>query len=189
MRARLPVIVPLVVLFGGMCIAENMAVESRPKTPSDHVSSIYALAGQFRTVFANLLWIKADEYHHEYIQHGLDWSTNKELLGLLDLIIMLDPQFTDAYANKAYICADGYRDTNRALRVLRQGISNNPRDRELYELTAVMYARRMHDPARALPYARKAVKYAEDDWYRIRAKRLLDTITEMTKHPKAGAGI
>jgi hypothetical protein len=173
-------------LFAGVCVSENAAVRSRPPTPSDRVSSVYALAGEFRTVFANLLWIKADEYHHEFVRHGADWTTNRELLGLFDLIIMLDPQFVDAYANKAYMCADGFHDTPRAIRVLRQGISNNPRSRELYELTAVVYARRMRDPAKALFYARKAVIYSEDDWYRTRAKRLFNTIAQMAlERPKA----
>lgn len=181
MKSRAALVFLMLVLFSGTCITENAVVRSRPRNPSDHISSIYALAGEFRTVFANILWIKADEYHHEFIQHGRDWTRNKELLGLLDLIIVLDPQFIDAYANKAYICADGYHDTPRAIRVLRQGISNNPEARELYELTALMYARRARDPVRALPYARKAVIYAEDDWYRTRAQRLLRTITEMAR--------
>ena len=66
----------MVVLFGGMCIIENSAVRARPAQPQDQTSAVYKLAGEFRTVFANLLWIKADKYHHEFIQHDPNWCNN-----------------------------------------------------------------------------------------------------------------
>ena len=181
MRMRVVIIGLMGVMFGGMCVVETAAVKSRPSPPGEKVSSIYALAGEFRTVFANLLWIKADQYHHEFIQRGNNWSSNKELIGLLNLIIVLDPHFVEAYADEVYIYADGYGDNDKVLGVLRQGISNNPRSRELHSLAAIMYARRLADPQAALPYARKAVELAEDDWYRTRTKRMLRTIEEMAQ--------
>ena len=184
MRGRVVIVALMAVLFSCMCVIENAAVKARPKTPGEQVSSIYALAGEFRTVFANILWIKPDQYHHEFIRRERDWSRNTELIGLLNLIIVLDPRFVEAYADEAYIYADGYQDNLKALNVLRQGISNNPRSRELHELTAVLYARRLEDHQRAIPYARKAVEYAEDGWYRTRAKRLLRTIERRARESK-----
>ena len=181
MRMHLVIIGLMGVMFAGMSVVETAAVKARPNPPGEKVSSIYALAGEFRTVFANLLWIKADQYHHEFMQTGNEWSCNKELIGLLNLIIVLDPHFVEAYANEVYIYADGYQDNDKALGVLRQGISNNPNSPELHTLAAIMYARRLADPQRALPHARKAVELAEDNWCRTRAKRMLRTIEEMAR--------
>lgn len=180
MRHKAFLAVSMALLFAGVCAMERCAVTARPRLEAQQpVSSIYVLAGEFRTVFANLLWLKVDNYHHEFLAHDKDWRRNKDLISLLDLIVMLDPKFEQAWATAACIYANGYIDNEKALRYLRQGITNNPKSRELYELTAIIYANRLHDPHRALPYARLAVKYAEDDWYLRRAARLERTVREM----------
>mgnify|MGYP005840255981 FL=1 len=163
-----------------MCVVENRAVDSRPsQAGARKVSCVYLLAGEFRTVLANLLWIKADQYHHEFVRHHRKWTANQELKGLLDLVILLDPHFVEAYETQAYIYANGCGDVPKALRIVRQGISRNPRAHELYQIAAIFYASRLKDPRSALPYARLGLKYAPDDWYRTRARRLLRTVEEM----------
>lgn len=180
MKQKAFLAVSAALLFAGLCVIENGVVRARPTQESQQpVSSVYMLAGEFRTVFANLLWFKVDNYHHEFIAHDSDWRRNKDLISLLDLIVMLDPKFEQAWATAACIYANGYVDNEKALKYLRQGITNNPKSRELYELTAIMYANRLHDPQRGLPYARLAVKYAEDEWYLRRAARLERTVREM----------
>lgn len=187
MKQRVTAAVLMLLMFSGVCVLENDAVRAKPaeQVQQQNVSSIYMLAGQFRTVFANLLWLKVDNYHHEYIEHDGDWRQNKELIGLLDMVVMLDPQFEEAYAIKSCIYADGYRDIDKAITCLRQGISLNPKSRELRELLAIIYARRLNDPDHALPYARQAVKLAEDDWYRKRASRLEHTLERMIREREA----
>lgn len=87
MRTRLPMILALIMLFSGMCVMEKSAVGSRPIEHGTNAgSSVYVLAGEFRTVFANLLWIKVDQYHHEYLERHPDWTQDKDLLSLLNLI-------------------------------------------------------------------------------------------------------
>ncbi len=180
MRERIFIGTLLIALFAGMCVMENSAARIRPQeTVQGNISSVYMLAGEFRTVFANLLWFKVDNYHHEFIAHDKDWHHNKDLISLLDLIVMLDPKFEEAWATAACIYANGYEDNEAALSYLRQGITNNPESRELHELTAILYAHRLADPYRAQRYADQAVKYAEDDWYRRRALRLQRTVREM----------
>lgn len=179
MKQRMILIGLIILLFSGMCIIENDADRNYPRQPSCEASSVYMLAGEFRVVFANLLWIKVDRYHHEFIEHNPDWSQNKELIGLLKLIVMLDPHFDEAYADMAYIYTDAYKDDKKALSVLLQGLANNPRARELNEVTAIMYARRMNDPQTALAYAINAVKYGDDDFYLRRDKMLVQTIKRM----------
>lgn len=179
MKHRLPILLTVVLLFSGMCVIENTAVSSKPAEPADHVSAVYKLAGEFRTVFANLLWIKADKYHHEYIQHDPNWCNDKDLMGLFNMITALDPRFVEAYSTGAYVLMYGYHDNQKALRYLKQGITANPRSRDLNELMAVLYAQKLKDPEHALPYAQRAVRFAEDDFYRKVATRTLHSVKRM----------
>ena len=181
MRRRLPIIAAVILLFAGMCVIEDSAVRSRPAEPADNVSAVYKLAGEFRTVFANLLWIKADSYHHEFIQRDPNWCNDKELMGLFKMITALDPRFTEAYATGTYVLMNGYHSNSKALGYLKQGITANPRSRELNELAAIIYAWKLKDPQRALPYARRAVRFAEDDFYRTLATRTLHSVERMAR--------
>lgn len=181
MRHRLPTLAAALILFAGLCIIENSAVSSRPEAPADNASALYKLAGEFRTVLANVLWIKADRYHHEFIAHDPKWYNNKDLMGLLRLITTLDPRFTEAYSSGACILMYGYKDYAKALGYLKEGLKTNPRSRELNELTAVIYAQKLNSPERALPYAHRAAKYAEDDFHRTVATRMLHTIQRMIR--------
>ena len=186
MRYRLIIFALMLLMFSGVCVLDFEVSQSKPDAAVDaRMSSIYALAGEFRTVFANLLWIKADHYHHEFIQHNPDWVQNDELVGLVNLIVMLDPQFIEAYANGAYIYADGHEDPEQALAFLTKGIANNPQCRELHQIAAVMYAARLDQPEKALPHAKLAVRYSEDEWYRSRAQRLLSTVEEEVEERQA----
>jgi tetratricopeptide (TPR) repeat protein len=188
LRHHLPMAIAAVALFCGMCVVENSAVSHRPADSvcSRNTSAVYAIAGEFRTVFANLLWIKAEQYHHEHIQRGALWSRNKELMGLIDLITALDPHFIEAYATGTYIYADGYRDYPRAINYLSRAIANNPKSWELHHIAAVLYAGRLHKPREALPYARLAAKYCKDSFYRRTTLKLLATIERLAKEQEAG---
>ncbi len=179
MKNRLWILGGIVLLFAGMCVMENSAVRARPVEPHDNASAIYQLAGEFRTVFANLLWIKADKYHHEYIQHDPNWSNNKDLIGLLKMITALDPRFVEAYSVGTYILMNGYHNNIRAMNYLMEGLEANPRSRELNQLAAVMYAYKLKNPRRALPYAQRAVWFAEDDFNLHVTKRNLKSIQNM----------
>lgn len=175
-----------ILLFAGMSFAENSAMRSKPVEPEDHASAVFKLAGEFRAVFANLLWIKADAYHHEFIEHNPRWCENKDMLGLMKMITALDPRFEEAYSTGAYILMYGYHDTPKSISYLSQGLAANPKSQELNQLAAIFYAHNLKQPERALPYARKAVVYSEDDWTRTVAARLLRTIKRLAakEHPK-----
>lgn len=187
LRRHVATAIAAVALFSGMCIVEGSAVRSRPvdSASSGKTSAVCALAGEFRTVFANLLWIKAEQYHHEHIHQGAVWSRNKELMGLIDLITALDPHFVEAYATGTYIYADGYRDYPRAVNYLRRAISNNPKSWELHHIAAVLYAGRLHKPKMALPYARLAARYCKDNFYHRQTLKLLATIERLAKEQEA----
>lgn len=180
MRSKVAIAAALLVLFSGMCIIENSAEKCRPSEPkSAGSSSMYALAGEFRSVFANLLWIKCEQYHHEFIEKDPNWTQNTDMLGLLNMITALDPRFVEAYATGAYMYADGCKDKKKGLNYLLEGIRNNPKSTELNKLAAIMYARRFNDPKRALPYAEKSLQYADDDFTIKNAARMLRSIKKM----------
>ena len=186
-KSKLLLALCILILFVGVSVIENCAMTLRPIEPADNVSAVYRLAGEFRTVFANLLWIKADRYHHEYIQHDPNWCNNTELLGLFKMITMLDPRFVQAYSTGAYVLMNGYHDNPKALAYLRQGIKANPRSRELNELAAIIFAWKMKSPERALPYAQRAVRFAENDFERGVAERTLHSIQRLINEEKSGA--
>lgn len=177
MKRKLIIAGLMALLFSGMCIIENDVVLSRPKTDMDsNTSSVYMLAGEFRTVFANLLWIKAEQYHHEYIARGMNWTKDDELLGLIRLITKLDPHFPEAYAVGTYLYADGRKDNREAMKYLLEGIYYNPREWDLHQIAAIMYAHRVHNPKRAVYHAKLALKYCNDDFYRRSLKRLVNSV-------------
>lgn len=162
-KQRVSIAVLMALLFSGMCVVENSAVRAKPEDrAAGSVSSVYMLAGEFRTVFANLLWIKVDQYHHEFIEHNPNWTQNKDSLGLIRLITSLDPHFSEAYATGSLIYLKGCNDRNKAAQYLEEGIANNPRDWDLHRLAVLLYARHFNDPVRALPHAKLALEYCDD---------------------------
>lgn len=177
---RLGLAITIAALLTGLCILENGAIDARPKQAQPkRLSSVYALAGEFRTVAANLMWIKADQYHHEFIEKNPDWTQDKDLLGLINLITDLDPSFVVAYSSGAMIYAYGCDNPERAVDYLNEGIAANPRAWELHRIAAIVYARRLRDPARALPYARAAARYCDNGFDKRVVLRLLHTLERM----------
>ncbi|MGQ9456096.1 MAG: hypothetical protein ACUVRS_01880 [Armatimonadota bacterium] len=167
----------LLSLFLGVTVVENSATARRPKIPrTNHSPAIYELAGEFRIVFANLLWVKVEQYHHEYLLKNINWSENKELMGLLNIITTLDPQFVEAYEVGAYILANGYKDPVRAVRYLDQAITHNPKAWELHSIYAIILVRHLQNPRLALRHAITAYNLCPDKFYKARCLRLVRSI-------------
>jgi hypothetical protein len=182
-QRRVVLIAGMLLLFGAMCVMENRAVGERPRVPSNsQVSGAYALAGEFRVVFANLLWIKADKYHHEFIHHNPDWTKDTDVLGMLRMITSLDPTFTEAYATGVYMYAYGQKDVPRALKYLREGLANNPKSADLNRVAAIFYARHENDPETALVYAKRSQKYTTDPHDAYVIGLLVNTLEQKTGH-------
>jgi len=143
-------------------------------------SSIYAMAGEFRTVAANLLWIKADAYHHEYIEKHGDWTANKELIGMFRMIVDLDPHFEEAYASGMYIYLRGYHSPKSALKFLKEGLGYNPNSWDLNRLAALLYAIEYKDYPTAISYAKKSFVYCNDPFDKKVIARLILTLEKKT---------
>jgi len=169
-------------MFGGLCVLEDSMLVSKPPEIQDRgTSSVYMLAGEFRTVFANLMWIKADQYHHEYLEHHSDWTKDTELLGLMEMITSLDPHFVEAYSVGGTLYSMGEKDDRRALEFLREGIANNPRAWLLYKDAAMICALHTHDLISARRYARQALNYCDDSFYRGSLQRLVHDIERLNR--------
>ena len=182
-KRSISLILGLLLMFGAMCVMENAALSERPKLPSgDQVSGAYALAGEFRVVFANLLWIKADKYHHEFIHHNPNWTKDTDLLAMLRMITSLDPTFTDAYATGVYMYAVGQKDVPKALKFLLEGLANNPKSADLNRVAAIFYARHLGDTDTALMYAKRSQKYTTDQHDAMVIDMLVRTLEQQTTH-------
>ena len=121
--------------------------------------------GEFRIAAANLIWDKViDHYHHQFMAQGGDWAKNESLLPMLQLIITLDPHFTQAYQLMGGAILPRTGRIAEGQRVLAEGIRHNPNDWEMDREMAMLLSYTEHQPAAALPYAQAGLKNADDDF-------------------------
>jgi hypothetical protein len=176
-------LLPLAFVFIAICALEPVVDASYANSGCSRKmtgdSATYALAGEFRSVIANLLWIKVERYHHEYIQTNADWRANKEILPLIKVITDLDPHFTDAYVCGAWMLCMGLNRTDEGVVYLKEGIQNNPDNMTVNEIMGTIYARKLDQPVKALPYLHRALQFSADDWDRKRLRRLIRTVRRM----------
>lgn len=161
-------VVLLAVLMCGLAVLDTTMEQGRPRTPGDSSAAV-ALAGEFRTVFANLLWLKLDIYHHEYIEHHGDWTKNEDALGLDRLITRLDPHFEEAYATGSVMLI-GMGKPKEAVAYLEEGVTNNPNSMMLHDQMGTTLAIHMRDYNGAIYHLRRAYCIVKDD-YEVRTKR------------------
>lgn len=135
------------------------------------------IAGSFRMVGANALWLKVDAYHHEWEERGLDWTKNADLLPLLRAITFLDPHFAEAYGVHGFLLATNDQ-PRAALVLLAEGIRNNPKTPDLQEAAGMVYATRLGRPAEALPYFARARALTRDSFDQRRLARTIRTLRE-----------
>jgi len=184
-RASL-IYITMALMLSCVCALDLSVESARPPAPKEE-SAVYALVGEFRAVAANLLWTKAEIYHHEYIAHGGTWNENKDLMPLIRLIVDLDPRFVEAYLTGAWMLATGLGRPEQAVRFLREGIANNPTSPELYEELGTLYARPLGDPRRGLRYLEKALQLTQDEFDRQRLSRLVGTVRRICREQDLSA--
>lgn len=165
----------MAVMLSSVCVLDTSILRKTP-TPKAENSAAVVLAGEFRTVAANLLWIKAEKYHHEFIEHGGTWNQNKDMMPLIGLIVDLDPHFVEAYLTGSWMLCTGMNKPKQALDFLKEGQLNNPNSPEIYEELAILYARKFDNPEKSYWCAKKALSLTRDDFDRQRIARLTKTI-------------
>ena len=166
--------------FAVLCVLEPAVEAQYGSSGRAHVttgnSAAYALAGEFRCVIANLLWVKVERYHHEYLRTHDDWRANKDILPLIKIITNLDPHFVEAYLCGGWMLATGLDREEEGVAFLREGLSNNPDSMAINEILGTIYARKLNQPRKALPCLRRALQLSADDWDRRRMRRLIRTV-------------
>jgi hypothetical protein len=176
---------PLAAIFIAICVLEPVVDASYAKSGCSRKmtgdSATYALAGEFRSVIANLLWIKVENYHHEFLRTNNDWRANTQILPLVKMITDLDPHFTEAYSVGGWMLCMGVNHTKEGIDYLREGVRNNPQNMDVNETLGTIYARKLDQPAKAMPYLRRALALSADDWDRKRMRRLIRTVQGMEK--------
>jgi hypothetical protein len=174
---------PLAFVFVAICVLEPIVDAGYAKSGCSRKmtgdSATYALAGEFRSVIANLLWIKVERYHHEFVRTNADWRANKEILPLIKMITDLDPHFTDAYLCGSWMLCMGLNRTDEGIAYLKEGVRNNPDNMGVNEILGTVYARKLKQPAKAMPYLRRALQLSADDWDRKRMRRLMRAVQKM----------
>lgn len=140
-------------------------------------SAVYvAMLGQFRTVAANLLWIKADDYHHEFLETNPHWSQNEEILPLMRMITWLDPNFVQAYTAGSWMLGIYMEKPDQGMEFLEEGIRNNPNSSEIYETKALMVWRTQGDIRAALKELKKAEALATNRFDKDRLGESVRTV-------------
>lgn len=169
------VLLTLCVLSEGLLSAREPYAQ-RVSTDNTAMRAVLAMVGQFRIVFANLLWIKVDQYHHEYIEHGGDWARNTDLLPLLRTITWLDPHFVQAYQVAGFMLSGSLQRYEHAQELLAEGIRNNPKSFELYEEMGMAIIRSRKDYRKAYQYLKMALQLAPDEFHKNRLRRFCHTV-------------
>ena len=171
-------IITLVCLAALMVTAESQMDASRQ--PVIRTSSAFVeMLGEFRIVAANMLWIKTDEYHHEYEARHADPAKNRELIGMCQLITRLNPRFEQAYLVGAMVYRDGEKNSTKALNYLQQGLHELPSSWQIPRDMAFIEANDLKHSSSAIMLAERAYKNADDPFYKGTMKQLVDIL----KHP------
>lgn len=169
-----------------MALTDAAVSRQKQRTvPGESVrESVYAnIAGQFRTVFANLLWMKADGYHHEFVEHNTNWAQDSDIIPLMRLITWLDPHFTQAYSSGAWMLGFYQKRSGYAKAFLSEGIGNNPDSSELYETLGYIDWRIDRNPPAALQNFIKAANTASSAFDK---ERLLTSVRALRQRVKEG---
>ncbi len=142
------------------------------------------LLGQARIAAAGMLWLKVDQYHHDFEERGLDPATNKDLLGMTRLITRLDPQFEQAYLVGAWVYRVGYGQLDAAEGYLKEGLRAMPNSwRLMYEL-ALLQATHRHRYDAAWRWSQRALKHCPPGFERDLLTRLEHSLRERLAQSK-----
>ena len=90
------------------------------------------LLGTVRIVIADMLWLRADLYHHSYEWRGEYWGDNENLVMLYRLITYLNPQQDKAYAQGGYHLSMNLRKPKDGMEFLQEGLKYNPNSEDIH---------------------------------------------------------
>ena len=152
-------VILLCLLLGVIALDSRIADDVRRMAIRSDYSVWEQLLGQARVAAAGMLWLKVDQYHHDFEERGLDPATNKDLLGMTRLITRLDPQYEQAYLVGAWVYRVGYGQLDAAEGYLREGLHALPGSwRLMYEM-ALLQATHRHRYDAAWRWTQRALAH------------------------------
>lgn len=120
---------------------------------------ILGALGEFSKTLASYLWIKSDFYWHEY--KG-DWRSDRNIMPLVKLVTLLDPNQVAAYDFGGYHLAMNLGDVHDGILYLKEGLQNNPDNAQLNFTIAVICMRKIKNYYMAAEYAKHAYLLADN---------------------------
>lgn len=126
--------------------------------------------GEFSKTLAAYIWIKSDFYWHEYKGY---WKENKEVMPLVKLVTLLDPNQAQAYDFGGYHLAMDLGDVKKGVLYLQEGLKNNPDNAGLNYTYAMVCFVKIKDYPAAVKYAKRAFALSADNLQKINALRVI----------------
>ncbi len=119
------VVVLLALSLGGQAIADQVEPTSGGASTAEVVSQAgFSYLTGLRTYAAAVLWNRIEPILHGYYQ-GEGLKGQRYMLPTLSAVVMLDPQFEDAYYVGAWIVASN-DEVESGIELARQGVEANP---------------------------------------------------------------
>jgi hypothetical protein len=114
--------------FLGLALLAGIAIRDAAEEGSDALVPVGESLEQVRSLAADYLFLKIDQYHHMWIYEGNDWTSIPEYLPLIWLIVELKPDFREAYSDGSYQLAVNLGYVDEGLELISEGIRNCPGD-------------------------------------------------------------
>jgi hypothetical protein len=130
------------------------------------------LLGEGRTMLARYLWFKMDLLHEQMDDQGTATFKQKEIVPLLRMINYLDPYFTNAYDTLVGELHFGYKQDDKAMELVNEGLLYTPDSFELNFRKALL-AEARQDPVTAFQCARRALLADHDETHNLNALRTM----------------
>ena len=182
----LKIIVCFLLLISGGLLQLDIDKE-RQRYAASHDSTIFStpqsllanILGESRTLIADVLWIKVDEYFHTHQPgkvHGQEKEHREdeghseevgvtEIMPLIRLITWLDPHFIKAYRVGGWHLSFNLNRVEEGKKFLKEGINNNPSRYELYYDLGWVYFTIERDYINAARYLEEARARRVEDKY------------------------
>jgi tetratricopeptide (TPR) repeat protein len=159
---KITFVVIFLVALGASIWLQNMRLAKVPMflpyrdslyVPRQQVAEMVALG--YRTLFADLLWLRAIQAFGAHFQGDQDY---RPILHLFNTITDLDPHFIDAYLFGNMVVGEEMGDQKKGLELLDKGIEKNPRTYRLPYWAGYVCVWGIGDLQRAKYYYRLALK-------------------------------
>lgn len=129
------------------------------------------VVGESRLLMARYLWFKSDLYHEELDKQGVEHAQQSELLPLLRMVSLMDPQFVEAFDQIAYDLVAGHGLPDQALEIVDEGLDQNP-DNGMLNFRKALILFNLARYEEAMKYGNLAFVKSNDEFEKLNSLRL-----------------